>query len=166
MNRIKELRKVKNMTVVDLAKSLNMPQSTLTNYENGVREPKLETWQLIANFFNVSIDYLTGREKRCTNNLKKLREERQLSLGDLSKELSKKGFKIGRASLNNYEREEQTPKQETWKILADYFKVSVPYMMGIDNPKGENEVVISAQEYERLKEIERKYNEIKSLIID
>lgn len=71
------------------------------------------------------------------NNLKKLREEHQLSLGDLSKELSKKGFKIGRASLNNYEREEQTPKQETWKILADYFKVSVPYMMGLSDNKND-----------------------------
>ncbi|MDT2673234.1 helix-turn-helix domain-containing protein [Enterococcus dongliensis] len=71
------------------------------------------------------------------NRLKELREQSGLSLGKLSQELEKKGIKIGRASLSNYERGEQTPKEETWHSLADYFKVSVPYIMGLSNEKND-----------------------------
>lgn len=48
------------------------------------------------------------------NKLKKLRLESNLSLGQLSAELEDKGVKIGRASLNNYERGDQEPSLKTW----------------------------------------------------
>lgn len=60
MNRIKQLRKNKNMTLVELGEKLNLPKGTLSRYENGIREPKIETWQVLANFFNVSVAYLKG----------------------------------------------------------------------------------------------------------
>ena len=69
------------------------------------------------------------------NRLKQLREEKKFSLAQLSNELKKAGVSIGRASLNNYEREEQTPKTETWQILADFFDVPVAYLMGISNSR-------------------------------
>lgn len=71
------------------------------------------------------------------NRLKDLRESRKLSLGDLQKDLLKQfDLKIGRASLNNYERGEQNPRKGVWENLAEYFDVSVPYIMGLsDNRK-------------------------------
>lgn len=69
------------------------------------------------------------------NRLKELRDEKNLSLGDLSKALAEKGIKIGRASLNNYERGEQEPKQATWKQLSDFFGVTLSYMLGLSDQK-------------------------------
>ena len=40
MNRIKELRKAKKITVKDLAEQLGIAQSMLTNYENGSSIPR------------------------------------------------------------------------------------------------------------------------------
>lgn len=60
MNRIKQLRKGKNMTLVELGEKVNLPKGTLSRYENGGREPKEPTWQALADFFNVSVDYLKG----------------------------------------------------------------------------------------------------------
>lgn len=60
MNRIKQLRKDKNMTLVELGKQVGLPKGTLSRYESGSREPKEPTWQALANFFNVSVPYLQG----------------------------------------------------------------------------------------------------------
>lgn len=100
------------------------------------------------------------------NALKKLRIEAGLSLGELSNDLKKKGIKIGRASLNNYERGKQVASPKTWRILADYYNVSVPYIMGLDTRIGINEITITKNEYQRLIDIEQKYNEIKVLVND
>ncbi len=59
-NRIKELRHKKNMTLKELGNALNMRDNTLSQYENNKREPKLETWRKLADFFNVSVEYLMG----------------------------------------------------------------------------------------------------------
>jgi len=60
MNRIKELRKGKNITLIDLGKQLNIPKSSLSRYERGDVEPKHETWEQLADFFKVPVDYLQG----------------------------------------------------------------------------------------------------------
>ncbi|WP_225433483.1 helix-turn-helix domain-containing protein [Limosilactobacillus reuteri] len=59
-NRIRELRHKKNMTLKELGNALSMRDNTLNQYENNKREPKLETWRKLANFFNVSVEYLMG----------------------------------------------------------------------------------------------------------
>lgn len=70
------------------------------------------------------------------NRIRMLREERKLSLKRLQDDLlEKENIKVGRASLNNYERGEQSPKKEVWEHLANYFGVSVPYIMGISDEK-------------------------------
>ncbi|RVU71258.1 XRE family transcriptional regulator [Lactobacillus xujianguonis] len=60
MNRIKQLRKENDLTLTGLGEQLNLPKGTLSRYENGIREPKEPTWQALADFFNVSVDYLKG----------------------------------------------------------------------------------------------------------
>ena len=59
-NRLKELRTSKNLTLKELGKAVGMRDNTLSQYENGKREPKKETWEKLANFFDVSVDYITG----------------------------------------------------------------------------------------------------------
>lgn len=62
MNRIKELREQKHLTLRQLGVEVNMTSSRLSQYETEKREPKLEVWQELANYFNVSVPYLQGIE--------------------------------------------------------------------------------------------------------
>nr|WP_321316265.1 helix-turn-helix transcriptional regulator [uncultured Ligilactobacillus sp.] len=66
-NRIKELRKSLNISQRELAKSIGISQQAIANYENGRRTPKVEIWEKIANFFNVSVPELQGyRDEKIT----------------------------------------------------------------------------------------------------
>ena len=58
--RLKKLRDELKLTQKELAEKVNLAQKTLSNYENGRREPDQETLIRIAKFFDVSIDYLLG----------------------------------------------------------------------------------------------------------
>ena len=60
--RLKELRKKAGYTQDELANILGTTRSTLASYEQGVREPKFEMQEAIADLFNVSTDYLFGRD--------------------------------------------------------------------------------------------------------
>lgn len=46
----------------DIANYLNVKQATYSGYESGKYEPTIETLCKLANYYNVSIDYLVGRE--------------------------------------------------------------------------------------------------------
>ena len=59
-NRIKELRKLNKISQKDLVSNLGITQQALSNYEKEKRIPDQPTWQALANFFNVSVDYLKG----------------------------------------------------------------------------------------------------------
>ncbi|MCK8638830.1 helix-turn-helix domain-containing protein [Fructobacillus fructosus] len=59
-NRLKELRKENNCTLDDIAKKTGIKRGTYNNYKNGKTEPKLATWQKLADFFDVSVGYLQG----------------------------------------------------------------------------------------------------------
>ena len=61
MLRIKELREEKNISQFELAKKLNLTQQSISLYEKGDREPSIDVLKSIANFFNVSLDYLLGK---------------------------------------------------------------------------------------------------------
>ena len=60
-DRLKLLRKQKHMSQLSLAMKLNTTQMSISRYETGKREPDLKTLILIADFFDVSIDYLLER---------------------------------------------------------------------------------------------------------
>ena len=59
--RIKILRKKKKITQLKMAMDLNMNQNTLSRYENGKREPSITELIKIADYFDVSIDYILER---------------------------------------------------------------------------------------------------------
>ncbi len=60
MIRIKEIRKSKKITAKQLADVVNVAESTMSLYENGKREPDFTTFIKIAEFLEVSTDYLLG----------------------------------------------------------------------------------------------------------
>ena len=61
MNKIKELRKEKNITVAELAKELGISQSMLTNYENGNGTPRDDSiWEKLSQLFGVSKSHVMG----------------------------------------------------------------------------------------------------------
>lgn len=65
MNRIRECRKNKKLTLKQLSKELaknnfEISADALGKYERGEREPKLETWVTLADFFDVPVNYLQG----------------------------------------------------------------------------------------------------------
>ena len=89
--RIRTMRKSRNMTHEDLAKAIGQSPSSISMYENGRREPNLETLEAIADVFNVSLgslmlaDEMTDDEKRWSqfveNNIPLTQEARIISGG-------------------------------------------------------------------------------------
>lgn len=61
--RLKEIRKEWNLSQKNLAENLGYARTTIANYEQNTRVPSLETISEIADYFNVSLDYLFGRTK-------------------------------------------------------------------------------------------------------
>ncbi len=59
--RLRELRVSKGFSQLKIAMDLNMSQNTISRYETGEREPGINELVKIANYFNVSVDYLLER---------------------------------------------------------------------------------------------------------
>ena len=58
---LRKLRDRHDMTQEALGKLLNVTQSTIAYYESGKKQPTLETLIIIANYFEVSTDFLLNR---------------------------------------------------------------------------------------------------------
>ncbi|MBQ2989516.1 MAG: helix-turn-helix transcriptional regulator [Clostridia bacterium] len=59
--RLKELRKQNKISQLKMALDLNMNQNTISRYENMEREADYATLIRLADYFDVSLDYLLGR---------------------------------------------------------------------------------------------------------
>lgn len=59
--RLKELRKARGISQLKLALDLNMNQNSISRYEKGVREADYKTLIALADYFQVSVDYLLER---------------------------------------------------------------------------------------------------------
>ena len=59
--RIKYLRERNNISQIEFAKKIGVSNTVLSRYESGDRKPDYDTLQMIADFFDVSTDYLLGR---------------------------------------------------------------------------------------------------------
>lgn len=65
--KIKDLRIKKGLTQPEMGKILNIGKSTISQYENNKNTPDAEMLKRIADLFNVSIDYLLGRDNAIEN---------------------------------------------------------------------------------------------------
>ena len=61
MNRIKKVREKNKISQAKLADFLNITQQAVSAYEKEEREPNIDTLNKIADYFNVTVDYLLGR---------------------------------------------------------------------------------------------------------
>lgn len=62
-DRLKELRKKNGITQVEFAKTFNISNGTVGNWESGTRQPDNEMLTKIADYYGVSVDFILDREK-------------------------------------------------------------------------------------------------------
>lgn len=139
--RIREIREAKGLQQKVLARNLGIKPNRLSQYETGAREPDLDTLDRIATELDVSVDALMGREDRqekptsvsedgltvFAERLKALRKGRGITQAQFSE-----NFNISRGTIGMWETGRREPDFETAIRIADYFHVSVDYLIGRD----------------------------------
>ena len=111
-DRLKSLRKDKNLTQTDMANLLNVTQNAIFRYESGQNEPSLSTILFYSEYFNVSIDYIFGKERKIT-----------------SSQINKRGSE--KEDIKKFINYCFTPGTELFELIKDYVKELVN--KGIDN---------------------------------
>lgn len=111
--RLRELRSEKGLTQGELAKQFSLKASTIGMYENGRRMPEIKTLLTMADFFNVTTDYLLGRtslrEQFIPSKLIRLRGHRTVE--EYSNKLG-----ITKKLLERFEKGKEIPS----KCIIDY----------------------------------------------
>ncbi|MCU9809307.1 helix-turn-helix domain-containing protein [Paraclostridium sp. AKS46] len=146
-NILRELRKEKGLSGKELADVLKVHKGSISNWETDRRSPDKEMLNTIAEYFEVSVDYLLGRtniknldiNKKgdiehinpnpskliFANHLKQLRESTGLSQVDLAKIIG-----VSPSTIGMYEQGRRTPDLEVLTEIATHFQVSVDYLLG------------------------------------
>lgn len=88
---IKQLRKENKYNQKEIEIYTGIDRTTISLYENGLREPNIKNACVLADFYNVSLDYLFGRNNR-----------KYLDLTNISEKTYKKILSIIRAELNDF----------------------------------------------------------------
>jgi transcriptional regulator with XRE-family HTH domain len=155
MKRLAELRNLAGVAQQDIAEYLGVARGTYSRYETGEREPDVDTIIRLADYFNVSIDYLLERRvasveisnvlfnkpvlkensalddeltninNDAANRLLQLRSERGLT----QKEFAKK-IKMTQSTIADWENGLMDIDNDSLTKLAGFFKVSVEYLRG------------------------------------
>lgn len=69
--KIRYLRLKNNLTSKELSKALNISESSISLYENGKRKPSIELIIKVADYFNVTTDFLLGMSDNSLTNAEK-----------------------------------------------------------------------------------------------
>jgi len=139
IERLKELRKQSGLTQQQLADIVGTTQQNIAFWETGRQRPKQPSLIKLANYFNVSIDYLLvgkaqAEEKLSVfpERLKQLRVEAKLTQQQMAE-----AFNIKQPTYAQWETGRTKPKGETLEKFADFFNVSTDYLLGKTQPKKE-----------------------------
>lgn len=154
-NRIKELRKLNKISQKDLVSNLGITQQALSNYEKEKRIPDQPTWQALANFFNVSVDYLKGYGYS--------KEYIYQQLDDAYKEPYTKDYEVEPPFTNPV----LSAKEEIEKY-CEQNKISIPKDTDLDFWKTNFNFIFNDKSVNRLLTTKDKYSDsdIKELIIN
>ena len=139
-DRLKELRKSKKLTQVQVSEMIGVQQGTYSRWENGTLEPNLEAVVKLAKLFDTTTDYLLGKTIYSTLDviphpitridMKKLKEFNKTELNDLKFAIVMNGIKNHPTlpkyldelvSENNLDEEEQEILHTLFKEVCDYF---------------------------------------------
>ncbi|HFZ4270924.1 helix-turn-helix domain-containing protein [Streptococcus anginosus] len=135
-HRLKELRKKEGLIQEQVANILGTNQSQYGKYENGKTNLSLENAKILADYFGVSIPYLLGIDDTSTlidpfqkfpNRIGELIDASNKTLKEISRETN-----INYETLSAYKRQVRHPKKENALKLANYFNVSVAYLLGLE----------------------------------
>jgi|SRR5690625_903184 len=106
-DRLKELRIEKKLTQQEMADFLGITRQGYAKYENGQAETDLETLKKLANFFDVSTDYLTGN----TDDIEFMTDE---EINEEIKKITKE--------LNVWYKEDPKSKRDELETLRDIIR--------------------------------------------
>lgn len=138
-DRLKDIREDKDLTQNDIAKILNVKQPTYSSFENGTKIIPLKHLNTLSNFYNVSLDYLTGLSDKRENknkinelnkntigkNIKQVRIDNKLTLRELAKEL-----KTSHSTINAYELGQTLILTAFAYQICKKYKVSLDWLCG------------------------------------
>ena len=161
MNRIKEVRKKKGLSLQQVADAVGVGNNTISRYETGKREPKLETWQALANFFDVTVPYLQGIDDKPNTGYSK--DYIYKLLDDAYKEPYTKDYEIEPPFTNPV----LSAKEEIEKY-CEQNKISIPKDTDLDFWKTNFNFIFNDKSVNRLLTTKDKYSDsdIKELIIN
>lgn len=123
-NKLRKLREDKNILQRDLANYLHISTSTIGMYEQGRRDPDNLTLKLIANYFDVSTDYLLDNEdNKYKNELQNIKDDikKQYFIDDIIRQ-----YFIDNKLINN---DEILTKEKIDK-LNEFIKVNKKFIFG------------------------------------
>lgn len=125
MNRLHALRKAKKVTLEQLSDETDISIASLSRYETGKRNPKISTIRTLAEYFEVSSDYLEGRDSSTdtvenisdlSNIFYQLRISNGLNQGDVAKQVG-----VKESTYAGYERGEREPEYSTTSEILKYY---------------------------------------------
>ncbi len=125
--RLKSIRSAKGITQKDLAVLLGVGQTTVANYERGIRLPDSDKLSKIASLFGVTIDYLLGRDEIITHNtgddsVRSGISSQEDSLRLLMKLLLGGDIKSAKELLRNLQKSGVTIRELYFQILGEAMK--------------------------------------------
>lgn len=130
-NNIRSLRTERGILQADLAKALGISQAALSGYESGKFQADISTYIQIADYFDVTLDYLlNNRISPPKTNINHLRSLLGIKQSDLAKQLH-----VQQGTISNWEADKTEPDIASLKKLAEIFGVSVGTVLGVPEPK-------------------------------
>lgn len=72
MNTIKLLREKEGLTQTELGEKLGVIKQTISNQENNISEPNIDTLIQLSKIFRVTVDYILGLSDFCSNDVKEV----------------------------------------------------------------------------------------------
>ena len=121
-SKIKEFRLKRNLTQKELAKLVNVGDTTIANYEKGFRSPKKDTMFDLANAFNVSIDDLFPPiQKASSSNTPQI----QTIYDQLAPPRQSKVLTYAERQLKEQRNEEETKVNEVSENLISLYQVEI-----------------------------------------
>ena len=132
MKNLKKLREQYGLTQKEMADILQIQRPSYTRYENNERQPDNDTLRMLANYFDVSIDYLLGYESESQEitHARKVAQNLYTECSDLDIDLIEKKLGVNYATFKSWIDGLGNYFNDKLFLIADLFNVSVDYLLG------------------------------------
>lgn len=141
IERLRDIREDKDLNQEYISKLIKVSRTQYSMYECGIRLIPITKLIILANYYDVSTDYLLNltnervrykiiNKKYSTESIKKLRIINNLKQEDIAKLL-----KTTQEQYSRYERKERVIPIDRLAFLAEYYNVSIDYLLGLTNER-------------------------------